>query len=314
MTPSLHRGCFGLAALIWIGTAAAQTPPPDPEVARLRTEFEYGNYEDVLKRASERIDRGNLSEADALELHKYAGLAAFYLHQKGEAERHLWALLQINPDYSLDPFVVPPQAIAYLEALRASRSQQLDAIRRERRQNAERTKEVQEREAARVESEQQRRRLEELARRASTTQVRTQSFAVNLLPFGLGQFQQGRTKAGVIFAVTEGVLALTSILAFLAYNALIEERAVVLDERLVPGGVYTFNDRGIPPEREHQAIVWRNVKYISGGAFWLTYAVGVADAIIHHRSEVVTTSSVDAPVSEPTFDDGGKGARLGLSF
>src|SRR5215472_1284210 len=141
MKATVQSTLFAVAFLCWTNPAGGQAAVPDIEVARVRTEFAYGNYADVVKRASERIDRGNLSEADVIELHKYAGLSAFYLNHKPEAERHLWALLQLDPDYSLDPFVVPPPAIAYFEGLRKQHGAQLSAIREERRRSAERRKE-----------------------------------------------------------------------------------------------------------------------------------------------------------------------------
>src|SRR5215472_16625610 len=65
MRLSSNSGRFALAALISIGSAGAQpSTAPDPEVGRVRTEFEYGKYADALKRASERIDRGGLSDSD----------------------------------------------------------------------------------------------------------------------------------------------------------------------------------------------------------------------------------------------------------
>src|SRR5262249_20787745 len=99
--------------------------------------------------------------------------------------------------------------------------------------------------------------------------------------------QQGRTNVGIIFAATEGVLALTSIAAFFAYNSLLSNRTISLDDRLTPTGTYDVTLRGILPERQHEANVWRAVKYASGGAFWVTYAAGVVDALIHHKPEIV---------------------------
>ena len=317
MKASVQSTLLALAFLCWTNPARGQPAPrPDVDVARVRTEFEYGNFADAMKRASDRIDRGNLSEADVIELHKYAGLSAFYLNHKPEAERHLWALLQLDPDYSLDPFVVPPPAIAYFEGLRKQHAAQLSAIREERRRSAERRKENEERERSRVEAEEQRRRLEELARQASTTQVHKQSFVVNFLPFGMGQFQQGRTKTGVIFAVTEGVFALTSILAYFEYNSLIQEQTITLDDRLTPDHTYTLTQQGIPPAKEHQADVWRGVKYGSAGAFWVTYVVGVVDAIIHHRSEIVTSAQVGGgePANPSAMTRGEQRGSPGLTF
>jgi hypothetical protein len=282
---------------LWVlaAVAASAETEPDPEVARVRTEFEYGKFAEALKRASERIDRGNLSEAEVRELHKYAGLSAFYLNHKSQAERHLWALLQLDPDYTFDPFVVPPAAVQYFESLRTKRSSQLETIREERRRRAERLKaEADERERARLEAELQRRRAEELSKPLMVTTVERRSFLLNLVPFGVGQFQQHRTKAGLIFAISEGVLATTSIVAYLVSNSLIQEQVIRVDDRLTPDGTFSFVTRGIPPDRHRRAIVWRNIKYASGAGFWVTYGIGVVDAIVHHQGEVVISGEAQA--------------------
>src|SRR6202158_6505058 len=130
MRSSVQIALGALAVFSWTVPAQSQpTQPQDPEIARVRTEFEYANYATALKQASERIDRGNLSQSDVMELNKYAGLAVFYLHQKPAAERHLWALLQLDPDYRLDPFLVPPQALAYFEELGKNSDTGLAGIR-----------------------------------------------------------------------------------------------------------------------------------------------------------------------------------------
>jgi hypothetical protein len=328
MTRSAQTALVALAMLCWSNPVAGQSSSSsDPQVARVRTDFAYGDHAAALKGATERIDRGNLAEADLVELHKYAGLSAFYLRQRPEAERHLWALLQLDPDYSLDPFVVPPQAIAFFEAIRKEHAAQLEPIREERRRRAERLKEAEERERARAEAEQQRRQLEELARQASLPRGRQQSFVLNFVPFGAGQFQQGRTTMGIIFATSEGFFALTSIVAYVAYNSLLQDRTIVLTE------TYSVTERGIPHDRQSQATVWRDVKYASAGAFWVTYAVGVIDALIHHKPEIfpAEASSRSAPGQVPGLSAtpaaaerqpritlepsvSGVGARLGISF
>jgi|GEM_PF-303632 len=284
-----------MLALVASAPALGQSAVPgDPETARIRTEFEYGKYADVLQRATARIARGNLSESEVMELHKYAGLSAYYLRKMPEAESHLWALLQLDPDYTFDPFVVPPPAIDYLESLRKQRSRQLDAIREQRRLGADRLRaETQELARARAEAELQRRRIEELSQQLSDAPIPSRSMVLNFVPFGVGQFQQRRTKAGVLFAVSESALAATSIAAYLFYDSLIRDQPVTVDDRLTPDRTFTFTVRGIPPEHHQQANVLRILKYSSAGAFFLVYAIGVGDAIIHHRDH-------PAPISAPT--------------
>jgi hypothetical protein len=295
-----------LISCLWIADAGwAQVPAPeeDPEVVSLRTKFEYGKYEEVLQRAASRINRGNLTERELIELHKLAGLSAFYLKKMAQAENHLVAVIQIDPDYSLDPFLVAPPAIEYFEKLRAEHSRELEAIRQQRRLRAERLRrEAEDRERARRDAEEQRRRLEQLSNRVTVERVESRSYLVNFLPFGAGQFQQGRTQAGVIFAATEGVLAVTSIIAYFAYSAQVRERTTTLNGFVGSSGSYTFTEQGIPADRWREANAWRITKYVSGGGFWLTYGIGVVDALIHHKDQVVTRTVAEPSAPAPTPD------------
>jgi hypothetical protein len=301
MTVRPRVGCL-VVSLFTVRAASAQVPPPqeDPEVVSLRTEFEHGKYVDVLQRANSRINRGNLTEPELTELHKLAGLSAFYLKKMPQAENHLVAVIQLDPDYSLDPFLVAPSAIRYFEKLRSDHSGELEAIREQRRLRAERLRrEAEDRDRARREAEEQRRRIEQLSNRVTVERVETRSYVVNFLPFGAGQFQQGRTKLGVIFAATEGVLAVTSIIAYFAYSAEITDRTTTLNGFVGNTGSYSFTEHGIPIARWRHANAWRIVKYSAGGGFWLTYAIGVVDALVHHKDQVVTRTGVEPPV-EPT--------------
>jgi tetratricopeptide (TPR) repeat protein len=292
---------FGIAlAVLRSAPAHAQEPPsataPNPEIDRLRAVYEYGRYSDVLERAQERIDRGGLPREALVELHKLAGLSAFNLGNGQAAERHFGALLRLDPDYALDPFAVSPPAIAAFEQMRKDLAPQLELIRQQLRLDQERLRrEAEERELARRVEEERRRRLEEVSRRLTVQTVHKRSFLVNFVPFGAGQFQQDRPVAGAVLASLQGALALTSIIAYLAYDGILQERSVVVD---TVSGPVTFTRKGIPPEREKEANAWRLVKYASAGAFYTLYGYGVVDALYHHKSETITESTIQPP-SEP---------------
>jgi tetratricopeptide (TPR) repeat protein len=286
---------IGLSALS-PPASAQEVAPPDPELAGIRVQFEYGKFAEALQRARARIDRGGLSDEDLAELHKYAGLAAFNLNNLEDAERHLLALLRLDPDYTLDPFVVPPPAIQYFEKLRGRNAGELDAIRQEKRAEAARRRRLEaERERARLQAEEQRRRLEELSRKITVREVERRSYLVNFVPFGAGQFQQGRSTLGILLATTQGALAAASIIGFLAHESLYTTRTITLYDRQSPTGEYAITVYGIPSEREGEARTWRLVKAISAGGFYVLYGYGVIDALINHQSEVVTTRVEDAP-------------------
>jgi hypothetical protein len=275
------------AILLFLAPLASrgQDAPADAGLAALQSAFEFGQYAQVLSTAQARIDEGHLSDAALIQLHKLAGLSAFNLQQDKDAERHFTALLRLSPDFGLDPFVVPPPAIKYFEDLKARLAPELAAIRQTRRLEEQSRKDAQAREEA-VRVEEERRRAEALVRRVTVRTVERRSFWVNFVPFGAGQFQQGRDAPAVAFAVSEGVLAATSVISYFAYGALFEQRALPD----APGAVET----GIPVNRQIEARNWRLLKIGSAIGFYVVWAGGVADALYHHQDQVVTTTLAPA--------------------
>jgi tetratricopeptide (TPR) repeat protein len=276
---------------------ASSEEPVDPEVPALRASYEYGRYEEVIERAGSRIDRGLLSEEELAELHKLAGLSAFNLGRTGDAERHFRALLRLDPDFKLDPFAVPPPVVEYLEGIREEMAAELELVRQERRLRLERERtETERRERERVAAEEQRRRLEVLSRQVTVRRVEKRSFLVNFVPFGAGQFQQGRNGLGTVLAATEGALAVTSVIAFFAYESLFETGKVVVDDIRRPTEVPV---RYIPTERLPQAKGWQWLKWGSAMGFYALYTAGVVDALVQHQEQVVETSIEEIPSPPP---------------
>ena len=317
---SLRPLCILLLALLLTRPVHAQEGE-SAELTSIRSAFEFGKYADVLERAVARIDRGRLDEASLVELHKLAGLSAFNLGRREDAARHLRALLRLEPDFGLDPFIVPPPAIAFFEELRRDMRAELTLIRQEKRLRVERERaEAAQREQERLQAEERRRRVEELARQVTVRTVEKRSFLVNFVPFGAGQFQQGRTSLGVIFAATEGAFAVSSVLAFFAYDNLYEDETFTVDDRSSPTGTTQITARFIPTRKAAQRDAWRLVKYGSAAGFYAMYALGVADALYHHQDEVVRTGIETLPAPAPTGSlrihplQGGAGASYSLSF
>jgi hypothetical protein len=311
-------------------TAVFAEEPVDAEVATLRASYEYGRYAEVLERAGTRIDRGRLADKDLAELHKLAGLSAFHLNRIEDSARHFRALLRLEPDFNLDPFAVPPPAVAHLDTLREQMAAELDLVRQERRLRAERERtEAERRERDRVATEEQRRRMEVLSRQVTVRQVEKRSYLVNFVPFGAGQFQQGRAGLGTLLAASEGALAVTSIIAFFAYDSFVETRKVTVDDIRGPRDVTV---RYIPTERLPQARIWEGLKWGSAAGFYTVYAAGVLDALLHHQDQVVETHIETLPSAPqppgPTLRDasgprasvhllptsGGAGAGFTLAF
>lgn len=70
-----------------------------------------------------------LEPADLAEMHRLAGLAAFFHHQPGEAESHFVAYLKLDLDGHLDPALYPPEAVNFFNDVRAKHDAELKALR-----------------------------------------------------------------------------------------------------------------------------------------------------------------------------------------
>jgi len=300
--------------------------PVDPELSTLHSSYEYGRYAEVLERAGTRIDRGRLSDKDLAELHKLAALSAFNLDRMDDSSRHFRALLRLDPDFNLDPFAVPPPTVSYLDTLRQQMSAELDLVRQERRLRVERERtETERRERERVVAEEQRRRLETLSKQVTVREVEKRNFLVNFVPFGAGQFQQGRTGVGTLLAAAEGVLAVTSVISFFAYDSLFETRDVFVDDIRQPQPI-KLSVRFIPTKSGPQARTWSWLKWGSAAGFYAVYAAGVTDALVHHQDQVTHTRIESLPDSSPSPSlassarlhffptPGGAGAGFSLAF
>ncbi len=309
---------------IWATAAVAQPIVPDRELDIVRQNFNVGNYKEALARARSAMEVANFSEEQRTELHKFAGLSAFNLGDAPAAEKHFFALLNLNPDYVLDPFAYPPPAIKLFEEVKKKNAEALNLMRQQIALRQEQLKrEAAEREKARVLAEEQRRLLEQRAQEMTVRTVEKRSLLLNFFPFGVGQFQQGRTGWAVLFATSEAVFALTSIVAWFVIEQLFSPITYTITDRIYP---VTFTVRGIPEALKSSANNWTIVKYTAGTAFYVAFAAGVLDALIHHQEEVVSTEIqrlegppvVPKPALGPKFfifpTTTGFGAGVSMSF
>ncbi len=287
----------GLLLLVWIAAAPVLAQDAERDVASLRTDFEYGKYAEVLQRGRARLDLGLDEPKLLLEVHKLAGVSAFNLGKLPDAERHLTAALRIDPDFTLDPFVFPPPVIEFHDQLVRKMAPELERIRQSRELALAR-RQAAEAEAERVRLEEERRRLSELPRRVTTETIERRSFFVNFVPFGAGQFQQGRTELGLWLASLQGATASVSVVAYWAHEALIKPQTVAFPGTLGPK--YTLTLRGIPPEDAQTAANWRLIKNVSALTFYGLYAYGIIDALLRHKDAIVTTTTVEEAPRAPT--------------
>lgn len=321
-----------VALALVLSSAASAQIVPDRELETVRFIFNAGNYQLALQRARDAMGLANFTEGQRVELQKYAGLSAFNLGDVPGAEQHFLQLLRINPDYVLDPFAVAPPAIKVFEDVKRKNVDALNMIRQQiaiREEQARREAAEAERRKALEDSE--RKRLEELTRNVQVKVIERRHILANFVPFGVGQFLQGRSEWGVVFAVVEAVLGATSLIGYIAIETLFENVPITLQNRVYgnqPNGDFVFTVRKIPDERKGDHRAWNVVKASSGVAFYVVAAIGVVDALLHHKGEVVTYEqqrpqdvpppSAKPPAPKASFNvyplPGGAGAGMTVSF
>ena len=111
---------------------AAPAIPTDPTVALAQANAAAvaGDWEAVDRIVAPLLPGDALGRGDEAELHRLAGLAAFFAGRRDAAERELLAYLRLDLDARLDPAVVPPDGITFFEDVRARHAAELRARRR----------------------------------------------------------------------------------------------------------------------------------------------------------------------------------------
>lgn len=191
------------------------------------------------------------------ESRKYLGAAYMFVDREEEAERQFELLLNDAPDYEMEEsFPQEIKRVFYSVRDRLQTVRAREEVERRRREAEVRAREI---EALRQAQEREL-RLRELAR-TETVEVQNSRW-VALVPFGVGQFQNDHDALGWIFAVSEGALAVSSIVLAVLWSSLGDEHPST--EEL--------------PEAELLERNLRVASQITGGAFWLTAIIGVIDA------------------------------------
>lgn len=308
---------------MFVASSAFAQVMPDREVQIIQSLYDNGKYAEAARRSNESLSLANFSDAQRIRLHEISGLSLFHLGDNKGAQASFLSLLKVNPDYLLDPFAVPPAAIKVFEQVRKENGDALNLVRQQLSLRFEQEKRaLAERERLAKEQEERLRRQEILNGKVTERTIEKRSMIVNFLPFGAGQFQQGRVGAGAAFAVSEGVLAILSIVSFFAIEALFQDVTLTWNDRLTADGrPFTMSIRQIPSERRVERDVWTALKYGTGIAFYALWGVGAGEAIWNHKSEVVTERQVPVtPAAPPSArlriypTPGGLGAGVTIGF
>jgi hypothetical protein len=222
-------------------------------------------YDDAESRLRALLDprTGTLKDPDTVaDARMYLGASLLAQGKKADAATVFEQLLRDKPDYQPDPLRVTLQATDALIDARSRLRDELSASM------AEKVRQAQE-EKARLESEKQKAALrlamlEKLASEETVTERHSRWLA--LLPFGVGQFQNGQTGLGIGFLVVESLAVIGNVVSqvILLYN-----------ENQARNAVNTGN----PTASGYHARAWD--AYVAGDLFAAGFAAAAIAGIVH---------------------------------
>lgn len=218
------------------------------------------------------------TEGEIVQAHRMLAVAHLYVEQNDLAAQEFRKLLQLRPDYRFDPILDPPRVVDFFNGVLREHEAEVARIEGQRR-----------------EAEEARRREGDLRTRGTETVVEKRigrnSFAVNFIPFGAGQFQNGERAKGWAFLLSESVLGAASLGAFatnFAVYGITPKRGCLVMGRPCPA------DK-IDRSSEERSRLLSRIALVSGGLFYATVAWGIADAIMNFRPEVPLSSDGRSP-------------------
>lgn len=245
-----------------------------PELKRAKDRFEFGAYAEAAGTLRRLLGgASNLSDAEAVDAHRMLGIAEYQLGDKLAARAAFVNLLSYEPDYALDPFLVPPPIVEFFDAVKKEHEPALAPLRERRRELLEQQ---------RLADEAKRRLLAEEQVRTGPpgkiVKVEERVYLFNWMPLGAGQFQNGDRAKGAAIAAGQLVLGLVNISAIVFHNQIAEDgsRTCFSGQPGCSRPPYSDSDRSLLNRIDA-------VKYVSAGLFWALYAYGVWDA---HRNFV----------------------------
>jgi len=304
----VRNGVKGLALLVIL--AFATTAWADTVFKRFdrgKAEFEHKNFGNAIKILKELLYPAVqlTKEDDIVKAREMLGLSYFYTGEEARAKEEFTQLLYLRPRYRLDPFLVPPPAVAFFDQIwnDPAMKEKLEKIEKERK------------EKERLEAEKKKEKPPRTVVRRIYMQSREEHHSrfLTFLPFGLGQFQNGHSTKGILLASGGGLALVTNITCFGLFYGL---RKKGLDEE---SGRLTYYHKDTK-----LAEALEITGYVSFGVFIATWLYGVIDASIYFEP-VVKTPYVETKEEKeelggeptsllPTVFPGGAGLTFSTRF
>lgn len=279
----------------------------DAELARVVGLYEAGKYAECAKEFSALLDangRRPLRERQVIESARiYHAACLIGSGKPNAADEPLRAAIRDNMQMKPpDSLVFPPPVIERFLRVRQSLYTEI------RKAEAERARKVREAAEKRIRSEQaERERVQELERLASREVLVTRNRRwIALVPFGVGQFQNGDEGLGWIFLTSEAVLGATALTALGVQTHFLVEATELRNE-----------------ENNSVLRTWKTLLDVSSYSFLGVAALGIAQAQLAFVPEIreerprplppKLRSPQAAIVVQPSFAVDPGGVQVGLS-
>jgi hypothetical protein len=255
------------------------------ELERIVSLYAGGKYEECTRSVAQLLDPDNndhLRNPEVVEEARlYHATCLVMSGREKEAIMPLRAVLTQNPTMGTpDSLTFPPPLISLFLQVRKEFG---DAIRAEEAKRLAALAKAQEAQKASEQAEKDRvKKLEELAKTEVVIQRNSRFLAS--LPFGVGQYQNGRSTLGTVFLVSESLLLGTSIAAV-----------------GVMGYQYTLVDpRAYGSDITRNATIARTVSIISFYSFAAVAAGGITEAHINFVPELSSRRKRELPKQTKT--------------
>jgi tetratricopeptide (TPR) repeat protein len=276
LVPRIAAAVAALAALAAAAPAREARAEPLADLEKAHNAYVAHQYDEAEARLRALLDpkTGELKDPDSIaEARMYLGAVLLAKGKKDEAERTFEQLVRDAPDYQADPLRVSLDAIDALTDAKARLRDELAAIQAEKVRKAQEQK-------AKAEAERQKAalRLAMLEKLAGTEiVVQKGSRWEALVPFGVGQFQNGDETLGWVFLSSEALLAAGS---FVGAGVSLYDQQQARDALARSDG--TANGW------QHNAWVAAVTGDVFAGAFFATAIVGIVQAQLSFVPEHVT--------------------------
>jgi hypothetical protein len=262
--PASRLGGYGLLA---VAIACASPAPaqedgtPDERYRRGKSLFEFGDCAPAIAALAPLAVPGKLQDdRSQLDVHLMLGVCYVLANNELAATREFSSLLAIDPDFTLDPFLVPPPVIEVYDRQKTAMKEQLAEIKKAR-------------EKARDSG------LDPVGGvlLESTTTIRDVPLAAAFMPLGLAQSANGENVKAIVVGSVQG--------AFLVANVGMFWGSFLTLEGKDPSVVF----RDPAKKTAYQNFIWGGV--IAALGFSAAYGAGVADALWNREDGAVVSKS-----------------------